>query len=75
MNIAEQMQADIRFNQILSQLQRDFSIGKQRVLIDSNLLENNIQRLRDAGFDVNTDGMQYNGGAYVSFKQKNQWRS
>ncbi len=73
MNLAEQMKADINFNKIISQLQREFSSGKSQVLIDSNLLENNIQRLRDEGFHVDTDGFQYNGGAYVSFKKKNQW--
>jgi biotin operon repressor len=74
MNLANQMKADINFNKIVSQLQREFSSGKSQVFIDSNLLENNIQRLRDEGFQVNTDGYQYNGGAYISFKIKNQWR-
>ena len=74
MNLADQMKADINFNKIVSQLQREFSSGKTRVLIDSNLLENNIQRLRDEGFEVNTDGYQHNGGAYISFKTKTQWR-
>lgn len=73
MNIADQMKADICFNQILSQLQREFSSGKKTVLINSNLLENNIERLRGEGFQVNTDGFQYNGGAYVSFKTKTQY--
>lgn len=74
MNLADQMKADINFNKIVSQLQREFSSGKTSVLINSNLLENNIQRLRDEGFEVNTDGYQYNSGAYISFKTKTQWR-
>ena len=74
MNLAEQMQADINFDKILSKLKLEFSSGKKEVFIDNGLLYGNLQRLRDGGFNVDTDGLQFNGGAYVSFKQKNQWR-
>lgn len=73
MNLAEQLKADINFNKIITKLQRELSTS-DKVFIDSNLAENNIARLKSEGFDVNSDGQQYNGGVYVSFKTKNQWR-
>lgn len=73
MNLAEQLKADINFGKIVTKLQREL-VNSDRVFIDDSLAENNIARLKSEGFDVNTDGRQYNGGVYVSFKNKNQWR-
>lgn len=73
MNLAEQLKADINFGKIVAKLQREL-VNSDRVFIDDSLAENNITRLKSEGFDVNTDGRQYNGGVYVSFKNKNQWR-
>lgn len=73
MNLAEQLQSELNFNKIVSQLQREFSQGKTSVFIPSNLATNNVQRLRDEGFQVNNEGEWRNGGVYVSFKPKNQW--
>lgn len=73
MNLAEQLKADINFGKIVTKLQREL-VNNDRVFIDDSLAENNIARLKSEGFDVNTDGRQYNGGVYVSFKNKNQWR-
>ncbi len=56
MNIAEQLQSELNFNKIVSQLQREFGQGKTTVFISSNLATNNTQRLRDEGFQVNNDG-------------------
>lgn len=73
MNLAEQLQKEINFNSIISKLQRELSQGKEKVFIPSHLANGNIERLKTEGFDVNSDGMQYNGGVYVGFKVKNQW--
>lgn len=72
MNLAEQLQRDINFNKIISQLQREL-VTKDRVLISSNLSDGNVERLREEGFKVDTDGQQYNGGVFVSFKVKSQY--
>lgn len=73
MNIAEQLQSELNFNKIVSQLQREMGQGKTQVFIPSNLATNNIERLRAEGFQVNNEGEWRNGGIYVSFKTKNQW--
>lgn len=73
MNIAEQLQADINFNEVISILSREL-ITNDRVLISSYLAKNNVERLVKEGFEVNSDGQWREGGVYVSFKKKNQWR-
>lgn len=74
MNLAEQLQSELNFNKIVSQLQKGFGQGETSVFIPSNLAKNNVQRLIDEGFQVNSEGEWRNGGVYVSFKPKNQWR-
>lgn len=74
MNLAEQMKSDINFNEIISKLRSEFGQGSDRVFIPSNLSDGNIDRLKKEGFDVNSDGQWREGGVYVSFKTKNQWR-
>lgn len=73
MNLADQLQSELNFNKIVSQLQREFGQGKEQVFIPSHLSNGNVERLKTEGFKVNSDGEQYNGGIYVSFKTKNQW--
>lgn len=72
MNLADQLQADINFNKIVSKLRQDLTT-KDTSFISSYLAKGNIQRLKDEGFSVNNEGEWRNGGIYVSFKPKNQW--
>jgi len=72
MNIAEQLQAELNFNKIINKLSRELS-NKSSVFIDSDLAQNNIEKLRNEGFNVETEGAWRNGGVYVSFKIKSQY--
>jgi hypothetical protein len=69
MNLADQLQADINYQKIIQQVSTDLSRNTQSFISDSLLRNGHIQRLKNDGFNVNSDGQQYNGGVYVSFKQ------
>lgn len=71
MKLADQLRSNIEFKNIIQKLEREIVVGNETVFVqcDGTVL----QRLRDEGFNVNTDGIQYNGGAYVSLKQPTQW--
>lgn len=73
MNLAEKIKADINFDKIVEQLRTGLA-NNDRVLISSELALNNIDRIKASGFEVNSDGQWREGGVYVSFKKKNQWR-
>ena len=72
MTIAEQLQTELNFNKIINQLSRELA-NNSPVFIESHLVENNIQKLRSEGFNVETEGAWRNGGVYVSFKTKSQY--
>jgi DNA-directed RNA polymerase beta' subunit len=71
MNLADQLKANIEFNNAVQKLQREIVKGNESVLINAS--ESVLNRLREEGFHVNTDGFQFNGGAYVSLKPTSQW--
>ncbi len=72
-NLAEQLQNDIKYDKIISRLSRELR-NSSSVFITNLELGSNLTRLKEDGFKVNSDGQWREGGVFVSFKQKNQWR-
>lgn len=71
MKLADQLKQKIELKRVLKQLEDEIVEGHETVFVQAS--EKILDKLRDEGFEVNTDGIQYNGGGYVSLKQSTQW--